>query len=276
MNPFDPEDYPLRPTVRRLSHLWWGERRLVLVGLACALGYTTLTLSVSVLIQRVIDHAIVPGHPSDLWPYVVAILGLALVRFWVNFTRRYATARVGVRLEARLRELLYAGYLRFPRAFYDLHPTGPGRLAGDQRPVPDPLLHRLGRRPGRPERHDDHRRRDRAGAREPAADAVLGRGDTADRVRRLALRPPRDADLAPGAGAQGRRHRGGRRGGRRASRWCRRSGARTTCASASAARRRRCATWSCARPASSRSTCRRCSSCPRSRSPPWCSSAAAT
>jgi ABC-type multidrug transport system fused ATPase/permease subunit len=55
---------------------------------------------------------------------VVAILALALIRFWINFTRRYATARVGVRLEARLRELLYAGYLRFPRAFYDLHPTG--------------------------------------------------------------------------------------------------------------------------------------------------------
>jgi ATP-binding cassette, subfamily B, bacterial len=124
MNPFDPEDYPLRPTVRRLAHLWWEERRLVCVGLACALGYTVLTLSVSVLMQRVIDHAIVPRHPSALWPYVVAILALGLVRFWVNFTRRYATARVGVRLEARLRELLYAGYLRFPRAFYDLHPTG--------------------------------------------------------------------------------------------------------------------------------------------------------
>jgi ABC-type multidrug transport system fused ATPase/permease subunit len=124
MNPFDPEDYPLRPTVRRLSHLWWGEKRLVLLGLGCALGYTTLSLSVAVLIQRAIDHAIVPGHVGAVWPYVIAILGLALVRFWVNFTRRFATARVGVRLEARLRQMLYAGYLRFPRAFYDLHPTG--------------------------------------------------------------------------------------------------------------------------------------------------------
>jgi ABC-type multidrug transport system fused ATPase/permease subunit len=124
MNPFDPDDYPLRPTVRRLSRLWWGERRLVLLGLACALAYTTLTLAVSVLIQRAIDHAIVPNHVGALWPYVVAILGLALARFWINFTRRYATARVGVRLEARLREMLYEGYLGFPRAFYDLHPTG--------------------------------------------------------------------------------------------------------------------------------------------------------
>ncbi len=124
MNPFDPDDYPLRPTVRRLSHLWWSERRLVVIGLSCALAYTTLTLSISVLMQRAIDHSIVPRHPSALWPYVLGIFGLALARFWINFTRRFATARIGVRLEARLREMLYEGYLGFPRAFYDLHSTG--------------------------------------------------------------------------------------------------------------------------------------------------------
>ena len=124
MNPFDPDDYPLRPTVRRLAHLWWGERRLVVLGLVCALGYTTLTLSVSILIQRAIDGAIVPNHVGKLWPYVLALLGLSLARFWINFTRRFATARVGVRLEAQLRQMLYEGYLGFPRAFYDLHPTG--------------------------------------------------------------------------------------------------------------------------------------------------------
>jgi len=66
MNPFDPEDYPLRPTVRRLSRLWWDERRLVLIGLACALAYTGLTLTVSVLIQRAIDGSIVPGSTGAL------------------------------------------------------------------------------------------------------------------------------------------------------------------------------------------------------------------
>jgi ATP-binding cassette, subfamily B, bacterial len=124
MNPFDPADYPLRPTVRRLSHLWWGERRTVLVGLVCALAYTTLTLSVSVILQRAIDHAIVPGDIGALTPYVIVLLVLAAARFWINFTRRYATARVGVRIEAQLRRMLYEGYLGFPRAFYDLHPTG--------------------------------------------------------------------------------------------------------------------------------------------------------
>ena len=124
MNPFAPEDYPLRPTVRRLRVLWWQERRLVLIGLGCALAYTGLSLAIPILIQRAIDNSIVPDRTGTLWPYIAAILALAVVRFWINYTRRYSTARTGVRLEARLREMLYEGYLRFPRAFYDLHPTG--------------------------------------------------------------------------------------------------------------------------------------------------------
>jgi ABC-type multidrug transport system fused ATPase/permease subunit len=124
MQTVDPEDYPLRPTVRRLIPLWWGERRLVLLGLACALGYTVLSLAIPTLTQRAIDHAVLKGRLGDLWPYAGAILVLAVIRFGVNFTRRYATARIGVRLEARMRELLYQGYLSFPRAFYDRHPTG--------------------------------------------------------------------------------------------------------------------------------------------------------
>ena len=94
-------------------------------------------------------------------------------------------------------------------------PDRPGGVPGDERPLPDPLLHRLGRRAGIPERDDDHGRGDRARAREPAPDALLGGGDAADRLRRLAVRTPRHADLAPRPGGQGRRHRGRRRGGRR-------------------------------------------------------------
>jgi ABC-type multidrug transport system fused ATPase/permease subunit len=124
MNPVDPEDYPFWPTVRRLAPLWWGEKRLVQLGLACAFAYTVLSLAIPTLIQRAIDKAIVPGHPGRLWPYIAAILALGVLRSGINFTRRYATARIGVRLEARVREMLYEGYLGFPRAFYDRHPTG--------------------------------------------------------------------------------------------------------------------------------------------------------
>ena len=51
--------------------------------------------------------------------------------------RRYATARTGIRVEARMRELLYQAYLRYPRAFYDRHATGQvvSRATNDLYPI---------------------------------------------------------------------------------------------------------------------------------------------
>ena len=58
-------------------------------------------------------------------------------RFAINFLRRYATARTGIRVEARMRELLYQAYLRYPRAFYDRHATGQvvSRATNDLYPI---------------------------------------------------------------------------------------------------------------------------------------------
>ena len=62
---------------------------------------------------------------------------LACVRVCFNFVRRYATSRTGIRVEARMRELLYQAYLRYPRAFYDRHATGQvvSRATNDLYPV---------------------------------------------------------------------------------------------------------------------------------------------
>ena len=89
------------------------------------------------LIQRTIDDAVDGGDHGLLLPYLGAILVLAVVRFGVNFTRRFATARIGIAVEARLRSLLYDAYLRYPRAFYDRHATGEviSRATNDIYPV---------------------------------------------------------------------------------------------------------------------------------------------
>jgi ABC-type multidrug transport system fused ATPase/permease subunit len=136
VNRVDPPDYPAWPTGRRLLGLWWEERRLGLRGLVCALGYTAVSLAIPTLIQHAIDNSVVHRRQA-LWPYLAAIVVLAALRFAINFTRRYATARVGVRIEARMRELLYDAYLRFPRAFYDRHPTGQvlSRATNDLYPI---------------------------------------------------------------------------------------------------------------------------------------------
>jgi ABC-type multidrug transport system fused ATPase/permease subunit len=135
-NPVDPPDLGLLPTFRRLLGLWRREWRLGVVGLTLAFCYTLISIAIPLLTQRAIDHSVV-SHTQALWPYLLAILGLATVRLFVNFTRRYATARIGIRIEARMRELLYGAYLRYPRAFYDRHATGQvlSRATNDLYPI---------------------------------------------------------------------------------------------------------------------------------------------
>ena len=114
-----------------------------------------------------------------------------------------------------MRELLYEAYLRFPRAFYDLHPTGQvvSRATNDLYPIryfigwgmvqgAQSVMMLVG-----------------AGivlvATEPSLALWSALPLPLHRARGVALRAPRDADLARGAAAQGRRDRVGQRGRRR-------------------------------------------------------------
>ena len=137
MDHVDPPDLALWPTLRRLYPLWWEQRRLVAIGFVCALAFTTLSITIPVLIKRVIDEAIVGPYDDRLVPYLAIIVVLATLRFGVNFTRRFATARVGIAVEARLRGMLYHAYLTYPRAFFDRHATGEviSRATNDVYPV---------------------------------------------------------------------------------------------------------------------------------------------
>ena len=137
VNPVDPPDLGLLPTFRRLIPLWWEERRLGFFGLTCSVFYTLISIAIPLwLIQPAIDNAIV-NHRKPLWPYLATIVGLAAARFVINFNRRFATARIGIRIEARMRELLYQAYLRYPRAFFDRHATGQvlSRATNDLYPI---------------------------------------------------------------------------------------------------------------------------------------------
>jgi ABC-type multidrug transport system fused ATPase/permease subunit len=128
------------PTFRRLLRLWREQWRLGVFGLSCSLVYTLISIAIPLLIQQAIDHSIDTSHHHHrhaLWPYLAIIAGLAAARGIIAFNRRYATARIGVRIEARMRELLYQAYLRYPRAFYDRHATGQvlSRATNDLYPI---------------------------------------------------------------------------------------------------------------------------------------------
>jgi ATP-binding cassette, subfamily B, bacterial len=135
----DPPDLSFWPTVKGLGRLWREQSGLVAIGLACAFVYSGLSIAIPIVIRHAIDNSIAPtnGHRDPLWPYLAIVLVLACCRFALNFTRRYATARTGIRVEARMRELLYQAYLRYPRAFYDRHATGQvvSRATNDLYPI---------------------------------------------------------------------------------------------------------------------------------------------
>jgi ABC-type multidrug transport system fused ATPase/permease subunit len=135
----EPPDLGTVATTRRMARLWREQGRLVVVGLVCAFIYSGLSLAIPIVVRHAIDNSIAPtnGHHDPLWPYLVAVIGLAVIRFFVNFTRRYATSRQGIRVEWRMRELLYQSYLRYPRAFYDRHATGQvvSRATNDLYPI---------------------------------------------------------------------------------------------------------------------------------------------
>jgi ATP-binding cassette subfamily B protein len=136
----DPADLGFLPTVKGLSTLWREQSRLVVIGLVCAFVYSGFSLAIPIVVQHAIDDSIAPTHGhhrAALWPYLAVVLALALVRFPINFMRRYATSRTGIRVEWRMRELLYQAYLRYPRAFYDRHATGQvvSRATNDLYPI---------------------------------------------------------------------------------------------------------------------------------------------
>ena len=137
MTNVDPPDLTFWPTIRHLYPLWRAQWRLLAIALPCAVAFTCLSLLIPILVQRTIDDAIDGPDRSLLVPYLAAIVAVATIRFAVNFSRRYATARIGVTVEARLRSMLYDAYLRFPRAFYDRHATGEviSRATNDIYPV---------------------------------------------------------------------------------------------------------------------------------------------
>jgi ABC-type multidrug transport system fused ATPase/permease subunit len=139
VNPVDPPDLGMLPTFRRLLRLWREQWKLGVFALSCSFVYTLISITIPILIQRAIDDSIDTSqpHPQPLWPYLTIIAALAGLRFVINFNRRYATARIGVRIEARMRELLYQAYLRYPRAFYDRHATGQvlSRATNDLYPI---------------------------------------------------------------------------------------------------------------------------------------------
>ena len=158
----DPPDLGPLPTFRRLLRLWREQWRLGFFGLACSFFYTLISLAIPILIAA--------GDRRRDRPLTTSASALAV-------HRGDCRAR-GAPLRDQLQPPLRDRADRRPDRGADARAPLPrlpplparllrpardraGALARDERPLPHPLLHRLGARAGDAEPDDDHRRRDR-------------------------------------------------------------------------------------------------------------------
>ena len=200
----DPPDLAVRPTLRRLFPLWWEQRRLVgarprlrarLHGALARDPDADPAYAIDDAIAARIDDRLLPLPRRDR-------RCSATLRFVVELHAPLRDRARRHRVEARLRELLYDAYLRYPRAFYDRHATGQviSRATNDLYPVryfigwgivqgiqSAMMIIGVG---------------DRARARQPAARARSPRSRCRRRRAGVVLRAPRHPDLAPRAGAR--------------------------------------------------------------------------
>src|SRR5437763_53660 len=105
--------------MRRLLALTRPHLRTLVTATLCGVISLVAVLVIPALTKRLIDDGIGHRHRSLLWPLGLAILGLGLTRSLGNFLRRNLAGTASVRIEAELRERLFAHLQGLPVSFHD-------------------------------------------------------------------------------------------------------------------------------------------------------------
>ena len=110
--------------MRRLLALTRPHLRTLLTATFCGVVSLVAVLVIPALTKRLIDDGIGHRHRDLLWPLGLAILGLGLTRSLGNFLRRNLAGTASVRIEAELRERLFAHLQGLPVSFHDEWQSG--------------------------------------------------------------------------------------------------------------------------------------------------------
>ncbi|MBG6057107.1 ATP-binding cassette subfamily B protein [Cryobacterium sp. MP_M5] len=106
--------YPYaRPALPRLT-----------LGMLAALLAALVALAIPQVLQRLVDGALSRQDSAQIWPAVVAILGLGVLEAVLIGLRRWFVLGPGTHIEARMRNALYARLQDLPVSFHDRWPSG--------------------------------------------------------------------------------------------------------------------------------------------------------
>ena len=101
-----------------LAHKW-------VFGAALTISFIGLVFQVQIprIVGQGIDDAL-KTHKTPLAPFVVILVGLALVRFVANYSSRVLLLRTAYRIEYDLRNIMYEHFSRLSFSFYDRVQSG--------------------------------------------------------------------------------------------------------------------------------------------------------
>ncbi|MGA7729646.1 MAG: ABC transporter ATP-binding protein [Chloroflexia bacterium] len=136
---------PDRVALRRLFRLAAPYWRQLLLAAVCLVISTLLTLAFPLLIQGIVDGAIVSKDPSAMTGLALLMVGIFVVQAVFNFGQSYLLSFTGERLIADLRKRVYAHLQSLSLGFYDNQRVGEltSRLSNDVTAVQAGLTNNL-------------------------------------------------------------------------------------------------------------------------------------
>ena len=113
-----------RTTFWRLLGFLKPYRGSLVVSILLAVGSQGAAIALIAITGHVVDRAIRPRDPHELWIFVWAIVGVGAVKAVLMTGRRLISGRQALGVEMDLRNGLYARLVRLSFGFYDRHQTG--------------------------------------------------------------------------------------------------------------------------------------------------------
>jgi ABC-type multidrug transport system fused ATPase/permease subunit len=115
---------PYRRTFFRLLGFLRPYRVSLAVSIFLAVGSQAAQIALFWLTGHVVDHAILPRDPHQLWLFVWAIVALGVAKAALMAGRRLISGKQALAVEMDMRNAMYGRLVRLSFGFYDRHQTG--------------------------------------------------------------------------------------------------------------------------------------------------------
>ncbi|WP_082590818.1 ABC transporter ATP-binding protein [Agromyces sp. Soil535] len=96
----------------------------IVAGMAAALIAQLIALAIPQVLQSIVDGPLSDGDASAIWPFAGLVFALGVLEAGMIALRRWFVLTPGTRVEARMRNALYAKLQDLPVSFHDRWPSG--------------------------------------------------------------------------------------------------------------------------------------------------------